>query len=80
MRSRLIGSAAKCTKFRLQPTVDGSWAVQSYVHGQQWLTVAPGGHVMAASADPRGVAQDAARFELVETGVAATNDSDRLHE
>jgi hypothetical protein len=60
------GSVAECAQFRLQPTVDGSWAVQSY-SARRWLVAAvAGGEVVAAADDPRGLDGDAARFEMHE--------------
>jgi hypothetical protein len=74
-----LQTSKDCTKFRLQPTVDGSWALQSYVN-RLWLEVnvalvpigARGvecdgtGLVKATAEDPRGLLRDAGRFDFVE--------------
>ena len=71
-------SASACARFRLQPTVDGSFGVQSYAT-QGWLVVAgragysstdargssrDAGTVTATAADPRAVPDDASRFDF----------------
>eukprot|EP01047_Picozoa_sp_COSAG01_P021466 COSAG01_NODE_1246_length_11073_cov_38.365683_6_plen_710_part_00 len=63
---RQVGSRPTCTKFRLQPTLDGSWAICSYMSGTGWLVVGDGQRVVAAAVDPRGQLNDRARFELTE--------------
>ena len=58
-------AVAECTQFRLQPTVDGSWAMQSY-HTRGWVKAdGADGLLHALGHDPRILAHDAGRFELI---------------
>ena len=60
------GSASECSRFRLQPTVDSSWAVQSYT-SRRWLVGTAEGIVRVAAEDPRGLADDGGRFDFEDS-------------
>lgn len=65
--SEPTGSPAQCARFRFQPTVDGSWAVQSYLNWHWLAPIGPEARIVAAALDPRGLGSDAGRFEIKET-------------
>jgi hypothetical protein len=67
--SQPLHSGAECVQYRLQPTVDGSWAIQSYVT-KGWLEAAVDGTLTATAADPRGLPDDSGRFEIQALRVA----------